>query len=732
MGSKFVFECVFEKKGSVYNPAVGRSNDVWIDVGNAVGEGLYDHHQKEGARSAYSLVREDIISNLSSSDQKTYLRGIKDIQGNSVTIFVHMHSNPDLDCLFSYYAIKHYFDNDDDANRAFFADDGIGSCFDSYIDTIDSGKKKKIDYPTLYAIFTYIDKDCKPEEKNKVVTERGLELIEEAIRLLNEKSDMSVSEKIDYLFNHDFSDELNTLFSKEIAWVKESAYIYKEEKRTKKIALENVIVYATDGTKQPVKAAIWADKSNDFNGYIHARNEGCILTVVLRERSHAVLEGVNLDPIKVTIAINPEAENSNNYTLKPIAHIIEQMEQMRENDLRTKTGYFRRDHSHSRPRNDKDGEVISEIPFSVTSDPWYLSMKEDMLSSPGGYSLIEYKDIIEVLRHNGSWVKKSYMIDISPTSENIDNKRCTKEIVKECEWEDGVLITEWSKEIQKQINGRGHHVIWAALDASLISKDNRILEAFCLNLVGKPFHEGKEENILFLDYRTCIYSDLDYTIILSATYDEKKAAEEEKTTQNISISDLLSPILRIESAQAFVDSEIINDIAVIVKQRATLLNYSTRIGGLESGSNRDIERLNNDILTFSVEMQGDDTIEGAAEREIYSFIKTQQEIEKLRTSVMEEMGMVLSESRTRLVSKFNILSAYAVPFVIIATLFQMGVFTFEPIINLNGSNWASGLGWIAVLILTIILVKMFQNNGIRKRKNDRNMTKNTLKEKEKI
>ncbi len=47
MESKFNFECIFEKKGAVYNPAVGLNNDVWIDVGNHVGEGLYDHHQLE-------------------------------------------------------------------------------------------------------------------------------------------------------------------------------------------------------------------------------------------------------------------------------------------------------------------------------------------------------------------------------------------------------------------------------------------------------------------------------------------------------------------------------------------------------------------------------------------------------------------------------------------------------------------------------------------------------------
>ncbi len=53
MESKFNFECIFEKKGAVYNPAVGLNNDVWIDVGNHVGEGLYDHHQLEDANSAY-------------------------------------------------------------------------------------------------------------------------------------------------------------------------------------------------------------------------------------------------------------------------------------------------------------------------------------------------------------------------------------------------------------------------------------------------------------------------------------------------------------------------------------------------------------------------------------------------------------------------------------------------------------------------------------------------------
>lgn len=132
-------------------------------------------------------------------------------------------------------------------------------------------------------------------------------------------------------------------------------------------------------------------------------------------------------------------------------------------------------------------------------------------------------------------------------------------------------------------------------------------------------------------------------------------------------------------------SALIADIAAIVRQRNKLLEYGNEIGELKPRKHRKIETLNDKMLALSIQMQKDDLIEDLVEREIYSFIKSRFGISDLKSSVMDEMGIIVNESRDRIISQFNILSAFAVPFVLIATVFQMGFMKFDEVLNLSGS-----------------------------------------------
>ncbi|MDO4804832.1 MAG: hypothetical protein Q4A32_08440 [Lachnospiraceae bacterium] len=255
-----------------------------------------------------------------------------------------------------------------------------------------------------------------------------------------------------------------------------------------------------------------------------------------------------------------------------------------------------------------------------------------------------------------------------------------------------IPLSTWQEEIKQVLKkAEKHVVIWGELDASLIRRGNRLLEAYCLSLIGKPLHEVTGKNIHFIDYRSCIYSDEECTIILCATYKGYNAAD--LTT---------AEILQTDSVENFRNSPMLADIAAIVRQMDVLLECKSEIGELRPGKRRETERLNDKMLALSVQMQKDDRIENVVEREIYSYIKEEFGIPELKESVMNDLGIIVGESRDRFISKFNNLSAFAVPFILIATVFQMGFLKFEEAISLTGR--CADIGWIAVAILVAVLV----------------------------
>ena len=69
---------------------------------------------------------------------------------------------------------------------------------------------------------------------------------------------------------------------------------------------------------------------------------------------------------------------------------------------------------------------------------------------------------------------------------------------------------------------------------------------------------------------------------------------------------------------------------------------------------------------------------------------------------MNECNLVVNESRNQLVYRFNLLSALAVPFILIATLFQMGILKFEEVIKLTGKN--AEAGWVTIILIIIVFI----------------------------
>ena len=669
------YRIIFEKHGQLKNASGSLENEVWIDVGNELSMGCFDHHQTDGALSAFSAV----INNV------RYLEKLKISYDRGDDITVHIHEQPDLDCISSYYAVRYYLEHSETEFMELFGTGEKGRQLEKYINDIDTGKNKIATIPTLYAIFSVLDRDMeKSEQTDEYVVEKGLELIEEALEMLD-------SEDID-LANYDCTHRLRDRFEPEINAILKSINAYEEDKRSKAVVFESILVWTKEGKLKAVPAAVWKGEPKDSNEYDFARKEGNVVTVVPRFEKHT--DGT--ERARVFASINPDIDTENNLTLRPLAEIIEQMEQMEEQGRYEHTGIYRRD--HSRPRELKGH--FSKMPFAATSDPWYISETEDVFDAPRAGSVLDYKSILEVIRNNASAVRKSYAIVLGEKRELIYNKQM-------------ISLNSWIEEMCGILKENSQHVVvWGELDSSLLSKSNRILRAYCMNLVGRSFYEESSRNIMFLDYRTCVYSDLNCTIILTATYREHKESSVEYTAGKTNYDEFpIAGILKTSTEKDFEESVLVKDIAAIAEQRSRLLSLGTRIGELQPGERKIVEGLNRELLLLSRDIQKTDMIEDSVEREIYSFIKKEFEIERLKTSVMEEMRIIVSESRNNLVSGFNTLSAFAVPFIIIATVFQMGFIRFQEAISLSGA--AAYLGWCGVIVLVAVLIAFLKDHSIR-------------------
>lgn len=644
------YDIIFEKHGALKTPSGLMENEVWLDVGNSLGMGCFDHHQHKGYESAFSAL----VHNTH------FLENVIKSAEDHKNVTIHLHEEPDLDCVASFYAVKCCLEKGMAAFQKQFLE-GVGAAFERYICEIDNGRNKVTDYPTLTAVFSLLDAGKeKSEETDRYVVDKGLELVETVWKLMETKN-------IDPA-RYDLTRELQNSFAPEIEAITHAAY--EKEKKDKKISFENIFIWTKDGSAETKKAAIWKDIPLDLNGYAKARKEDSLVTVV----PYAVKGKNGSAYTRVFVSINPDMDKDNRYTLRPLAEIIEQMEQMEEQKLYEQTGTYRRDHSHPR---EKTG-LMGEKPFSATSDPWFVKPKEDVFDAPRDLSLLSYDDILGVIRHNGSAVKRSYVLRISGSCETVSDRRM-------------VSVSAWQNDIRKLLKEPAdHYVVWGELDASLIRTSNDILKAYCMNLVGSSFHEEKGK-VRFLDYRTCIYTDLRHTIILTGTY-EGAALEDSITNE----------ILNTDNRRAFADSILIRDIISLIKHRKSLLEFGRRMAEINPGNRKAVENLHGDILRLSADIQKDDLIDNTVEKEICSYMKEQMGISELKSSLTEEIGIMVNESRNRLVARFNILSAFAVPFILMATVFQAGIVRFEEMLNLTGR--AAYAGWGIVILLTAILI----------------------------
>lgn len=669
----------FKKHGAI-RKNTGLKNEVWIDVGNALEPGCFDHHQIKGCDSALMAVTENL----------QYLDELKKCKENGEDIHVYIHECPDMDCIASYYVIRFYLEKTQKQFDDMFGVKGKARSLIQYVNDIDAGKNKVVHYPTLYAIMCSIgDGMERTPERDKYILEKGYTLISEVMERISRSEDIN-------LVTCDLSQWIGEAYQEEIGRINKATYIYEEAKEKNIISFEKILLWTKSGELEEVPAAIWNEVPKDFNGYAYARAEGNVVTVV----PYSIKGENGAATTRVFASINPDLDKEKKYTLKPIVEIVEQMEQMEEQRIYEHTGEYRRD--HSRPR-ELTGH-LGEVPFSVTSDPWFINGNEDLFDSPGMQSLLEYEDILAVIRNNGSQIKRCQLIRYSAETANDVYKNTLS---------DKLSMSKWQKDVSDKLKKKAEfHLLFTELDSSLIRHSNKILEAYCLNLVGRPYHECKDENFIHLDYKTCIYVDYKCMIILVATYKEESLSQ-------MAIGEILN-------RDDILNSPLAKSVKNVIKQKSDLYSYGLKIGEFVKSNEAENEKakkgrkkvnlsdLNDDLIEFSKRVQKEDMITNSTEKEIYDFLKNKYGIDSLKTALMDEVNILVNASRDRLLHKFNVLSAIAVPFVLIATFFQIGFIKLEEIIFFKGDN--AVIAWGIVAIIVIILTAFVWKAGSGKRK----------------
>lgn len=618
--SKTKYTYVFDKKGAIV-PEDILPEEIWIDIGNSDRPQVFDHHQMHGCKSSFEcmLTRWDSQMGARMHEWKT-----SDQFPGEVTI--HVHEHPDIDCIASTFLIQEVINQRVEKPEEVFS----ASVLDAlcvYVNDIDRGKNKILSGPTLYAYLNHIG------DVNGDVTEESRAALTEGISVMQRVADALVERqgKLD-LFTTPLKEYMDIrklpYYKKVEAELESSRNGYLKEKKENLVELKAVNLWnRVEKCMKPVKAAIWKCMPDGGNEYIWAREEDhCLLTVYPYSiRSENDMETLT----QVIIALNPGMEEAKEYTLRPIVEILEQYEQLEENGMFFRTGHYRRDHSCARESVGR----FAEVPFSETSDPWFFSEAEDIIDAPKAKSLLPYQTILTLIEHASavSVAKKAEFLVLQELEQGI----CVKP-VKQYETLENISFGDLYQTSEKclaqmfQKDTAGYLCVLVEVDAAVLSYGNVWLQNCCLNLVGKQESEMNRDNILFPDYRTCIYVDRTMTVIVYAK------------SKNSVIGHLVNGSLE--------NSAICGDLNRILEQQRELRAIGEGVARSTENMQADssmIEQFNTRLICLSAKMQRDDLIADPIEQEVYSFMKKNIGIDELKKSVLTSADLLIQNAQQK-------------------------------------------------------------------------------------
>ncbi len=606
------FRYVFEKNGEVA-PENILENNLWIDVGNAERDGAFDHHQDGGFKSAFECVmrRTDCYKSL-----HAYLKAGHD----KPEVVIHVHEYPDADSIFGIYAVQRMIREGKDSPAEAFAAK-ISDILIDYVNKIDSGIGKCITRPTLYAYL------CAAAAEIEDVQKRSLAAVEEGTRLLElvvqglEAGQPGTHISLFETPLEEYIDTGSLTYYKELhTSIQSRLRAYHKDKTDNRVVLKSVNVWNTAKRRmEPVKAAIWKQLPTGNDEYILAREEDkCLLTVY----PHRIHEDDEPDGLtQAVIALNPNLPEAADYSLLPLAEVIEQCEQIEEDLLCEKTHRYRRDHSRQRV----DGR-FAELPFCETSDPWYISEEGDIIDAPRDSSLLPYSSILAIIDNASSMTRRAAVVRFCEDDGHV-NASSTEDLG---ELSFGGLYRTIRERLRKMREDKTTQHIFAyiKIDPSMLKYSNRFLKSCCLYMVGKRDSELTRDNILQIDYGTCLYADQSVTIL--AAIDKPSLS--------------LKSLINEESLE---ESRICTDLRNLLEHRQELRsignNLSQTIRQITE-EYAEIDRFNERLVRLNTRMQEDDIIADPLEQEVYAFIKNTLGIEPLKASVTASTGLLIKNA----------------------------------------------------------------------------------------
>ncbi len=373
------------------------------------------------------------------------------------------------------------------------------------------------------------------------------------------------------------------------------------------------------GQPETVKAGIWLRESAGSSGYIYARAaDGCMITVM---PMRMIGNETEPDRIRTIIALNPNLPEAENLTLRPLAEILEQIEQIREEAEFRRIGIYRRDHSHAR---DNAG-CLSLPPFEETSDPWFVSSAEDIIDSPRIGTLIPYDTVLSIINNSHAMVRKAGVVRYYSSGGQI--------IAKKGHDADAVSLGglySWAEHSLSELEATEelvHLFVRVAVDPDMLRHNNSLLAACCLNMVGKSDSAVSRSNLLEIDYRTCLYTDQSITILAAVD------------AGNHSLGSLIG--------EDIMDSRICTDLKNLLEQRQELKNIGSGLNEKIQTITMDTtenDRFNSRLVRLSTRIEEDGLITDPLESMVYRFIRTTMGIDTLKESVITSAELLIKNA----------------------------------------------------------------------------------------
>lgn len=656
------------KSGNELASAIPEENEIWIDTGKELGEGVFNHDQSgENFTCTFDAVR---------SHESYLMRTLRHFETceDRNTLFICTHAIPDMDAIASSFYVLKWLAGRLDGTMD-FPSDGVWDALGEYVRGIETGHNKIVTRHTLYAHYCKVGESepdsgeiLSDEDRSKEVIRETLCILEELCRVMadpGKEIDLFKDQLGDYIDTEqlDYFESIEKLLSS----VEKN---YEDDKRDGRVKVSEKKIWLWNKNKkqsEPVKAAVWVKAPTGEDGYCVAREkDNCLLTVYPTPKDGADQDGTLHEVKQVVISLNPDVEGYENYSLLPIAEVLEQCEQMEDEKEYQQSKRYPRDRScprRSREKEDPEKDAMEDTeprkdiwtqpPFRQTNDPWSIMVNEgveDIIFSPFGGTRLTYDRILSVIRNTcqeQSFIRDCTCIRYRKRANTedgnaADKKKGESEGIPDAgriEMESfprndirslGELYEFGKNRLAELPKDKGNHdaaeyiYICVTLADSILTGSNEILKYICFNMIGKEDSVLSQDNIRFLEYRTCMYSDQAVTIVLST----------ESSSQS----------LRRLIGKGEETSVLARDLQTLLGQRNEYRNLSDFLMNASEEGEEVIEQMNTDLVKLTAQIQNEDIIIDSQEQEIYRYLKNILDIEALRKNVTEAAGLIIENA----------------------------------------------------------------------------------------